>query len=237
MVNGTCRFSLVEWEAKIRPHIQDAAVYPGFEDQKVLALTIYDANWDPEIGYVDVSWGLSRRRKEGHDPLFVSYGDRSFDKGSAPDAFWDEIEALPPRDLVEPFRTVYEDVRARGDRTIHHQLVSLLIPKDDLLAKLQSDKVVFIGDAVHDWSNHAGTAANAAIQDALALGEVLKGKGGLEEYYEQRYPSWLGSYEKNGEDFQTLHRPMSEWRALLDAQKAGRDDVELKKTTAPAAQL
>ncbi|KAF3807910.1 FAD-dependent monooxygenase nscC [Colletotrichum gloeosporioides] len=237
MINGMCRFSLPEWEAKIRPHIQDAAVYPGFGDQKILALTIYDANWDPAIGYVDVSWGLSRRRKEGHDPLFVRYGDRSFDKVSAPEAFWDEIEALPPKDLVEPFRTVYEDVRARGDRTIHHQLVSMLIPKDNLLAKLQTDKVVFIGDAVHDWSNHAGTAANAAMQDALALGEVLKGKRRLEEFYEERYPSWLGSYEKNGEDFQTLHRPMSEWRALLDAQKAGRDDEELKKAAAPAAQL
>ncbi|KAJ4349756.1 uncharacterized protein N0V89_008374 [Didymosphaeria variabile] len=237
MLNGTCRFPITEWNAKIGPHIGDAAVYPGFGDQKVLAITIYDADWDPYSGYVNVSWGYSRRRKQGDDPLFVRYAERGFDKAKAPDAFWDEIAALPPRDLVEPFRTIFEGMRKRGDRTIHHQLVSLLVPKEDLLSKLQSDKVVFIGDAVHDWSNHAGTAANAAIQDALALGEVLQTKAQLGEYYEDRYPSWLESYEKNGEDFQALHRPIKEWRALLDAQDVEQEKAELRMNAAPAAQL
>ena len=139
--------------------------------------------------------------------------------------------------LVEPFKTIFGEMRERGDRTIHHQLVSLLILKEELLDKLRSDKVVFIGDAVHDWSNHAGTAANAAIQDALALGDVLKKEGAMEEYYEERYPSWLASYDKNGEDFQALHRPMSEWRELLDRQKASLSETSLSGSAAPAAQL
>lgn len=231
MLNGTCRFGVAEWDEKIKPHIGDAAVYPGFGDQKVLAITIYDANWDPVEGFVDVSWGYSRRRRVGHDPLFVRYADRSFDKAIAPEAFWDEIAALPG-DLVEPFRTVFKGMRERGDRTIHHQLVSLLVPKEDLLDKLHSGRVVFIGDAVHDWSNHAGTAANAAIQDALALGEVLEAKRGLEAYYEERYPAWLRSYEKNGEDFQALHRPISEWKALLDQQKLDHEKVEARRNVA-----
>ncbi|OAG07977.1 FAD/NAD(P)-binding domain-containing protein [Paraphaeosphaeria sporulosa] len=226
MLNGTCRFGVKEWNQKIAPHIGDVAVYPGFADQKVLAITIYDADWDLVEGYVDVSWGYSRRRRVGHDPLFVRYADRSFDKAKAPEAFWDEIAALPAG-LVEPFRTVFEGIRERGDRTIHHQLVSLLVPKEDLLEKLHSDRVVFIGDSVHDWSNHAGTAANAAIQDALALGEVLDGKKALEAYYEERYPAWLGSYDKNGEDFQALHRPLKEWKALLDHQKMDREKAQM----------
>lgn len=230
MLNGVCRFPLAEWNAKMAPQMGDSAVYPGFGEQRILAVTIYDADWDPEHGYVDVSWGYSRRRKVGDDPLFVKYNDRSFDKAQAPEAFWDEIAALPET-LVEPFKTIYGDMRARGDRTIHHQLVSLLIPKEQLLDKLRSDRVVFIGDAVHDWSNHAGTAANAAIQDALALGQVLHRKEGLEAYYEERYPSWLASYEKNGEDFQALHRPLGEWRALMEKQRS------VERSVAPAAQL
>ncbi|KAL1610405.1 hypothetical protein SLS60_002072 [Paraconiothyrium brasiliense] len=209
MLNGTCRFLIAEWNAKIAPHIGDAAVYPGFGDQKVLAITIYDADWDPCSGYVNVSWCYSRR-KQSDDPLFVRYADRGLDKAKAPEAFWDEIVALPPRELVEPFRTIFEGIRKRGDRITHHQLVSLLVPKEDLLSKLQFDKAVFKGDAVHDWSNHAGTAANTAIQDALALGQVLQRKAQLEEYYEGRYPSWLKSYGENGEDFQALHRPNKE---------------------------
>lgn len=218
MINGTCRFSLGEWNEKIKPEIEDSAVYPGFGDQMILAVTIYDANWDQENGYVNVSWGYSRRKKGDTDPLFVSYQDRSFDKSQAPEAFWNEVRALP-KEIVEPFRTIFGELPIRRDRTIHHQLVSLLIPKDDLLSKLLSEKVVFIGDAVHDWSNHAGTAANAAIQDALVLGEILAQRGEMEEYYKERYPIWLKSYQKNGDDFQALHRPMSEWRNLLDRQK------------------
>ncbi|KAF2444721.1 FAD/NAD(P)-binding domain-containing protein [Karstenula rhodostoma CBS 690.94] len=231
MLNGTCRFGVAEWEEKMAPHVGDAAVYPGFADQTVLAITIYDADWDPVGGFVDVSWGYSRRRRVGHDALFVRYADRGFDKASAPAAFWDEIAALP-EGLVEPFRTVFKGMKERGDRTIHHQLVSLLVPKDELLSKLQSDRVVFIGDAVHDWSNHAGTAANAAIQDALALGEVLERGEELEAYYEERYSAWLSSYEKNGEDFQVLHRPIGEWKSLLDQQKSDREEVEVKRNVA-----
>jgi monooxygenase len=231
MLNGTCRFHVADWEQKIAPHIGDAAVYPGFAEQKVLAITIYDADWDPASGYVDVSWGYSRRRLPGHDPLFVRYADRTFDKGTAPAAFWDEVDALP-KTLVEPFRTVFKEMRDRADRTIHHQLVSLLVPREDLLARLREDRVVFIGDAVHDWSNHAGTAANAAIQDALALGEVLEKKEGLQAYYEERYPAWERSYDKNGADFQVLHRPLDEWRVLLKEQERERERKEVGREAA-----
>lgn len=75
---------------------------------------------------------------------------------------------------------------------------------------------------------HAGTAANAAIQDALALGEALaKGKK-LEHYYDERYPEWLRNYEKNGEDFEALHRPMTEWRSMLDNQETNAVRAGLK---------
>ncbi|KAF1978542.1 FAD/NAD(P)-binding domain-containing protein [Bimuria novae-zelandiae CBS 107.79] len=218
MINGSCRFSLPEWDAKIKPAIGDSTVYPGFGENMVLACTIYDASWDPVSGYVDVSWGYSRRRRGDDDPLFVSFTDRSFDKSRAPEAFWEEVETLP-NGLVQPFKTIFDELGVRRDRTIHHQLVSLLIPKKDLLAKLKEEKVVFIGDAVHNWSNHAGTAGNAAIQDALALGKVLAEQKGLEEYYDERYPGWLKSFERNGADFQVMHRPMREWRELLDRQR------------------
>ena len=228
MINGSCRFSLDDWNEKINPEMGEFAVYPGFGEQMILACTIYDASWDPVSGYVDVSWGYSRRRRGDEDPLFIAFADRSFDKFRVAEALWNEIETLP-KHLMEPFKTIHGDIPIRRDPTIHHQLISLLIPEQDLLEKLTEEKVVFIGDAVHDWSNHAGTAANAAIQDALALGETLLRGGKIGHYYDARYPEWLRSYEKNGEDFQTLHRPMKEWRNMLDGQvvDAGRVGMKL----------
>lgn len=155
MINGSCRFSLDEWNQKLEPSIGELAVYPGFGEQMVLACTIYDANWDPVSGYVDISWGYSRRRRGDNDPLFVSFADRSFNKSHVAEALWKELEVLP-KQLVEPFKTIHSDLPIRRDPTIHHRLISLLIPEKDLLEKLNEGKVVFIGDAVHDWSNHAG---------------------------------------------------------------------------------
>lgn len=227
MMNGTHRYPIKEWDERLRATIGDSAVYPGFGDQRILAFTMYDADWDPETGYVDVSWGYSRRRRGDDDPLFVSFSDRNFDKSRAPPAFWDEVAQLP-KNLVEPFKTIFGELSTRRDPTIHHQLVSLLIPKEDLLAKLREDRVVFVGDAVHDWSNHAGTAANAAIQDSLALGTVLARHEALETYYDERYPNWLSSYEKNGQDFEALHRPKDEWQKLLADQRARQQKVPEK---------
>lgn len=219
MINGTHRYQIKDWNTRLAPTVGTSVVYPGFGEQTILAYTVWDVDWDPENGYVEVSWGYSRRRRGPDDPLYVRYGDSSFDKSHVHPCFWEELEQLP-KNLVEPFKTVYAEALSSRDPTIQHQLVSLLIPKEDLLAKLQDERVVFIGDAVHDWSNHAGTAANAAIQDAIALGEVLAAKLPLEVLYDQRYPAWQESYEKNGQDFEALHRPKEEWQRLLAEQRA-----------------
>jgi len=67
--------------------------------------------------------------------------------------------------LVEPFRTIFGDPEISKDEVLHQLLVNLLILRDDLERMLRQHKVDFVGDAVHAWSNHAGTGGNNAILD------------------------------------------------------------------------
>jgi hypothetical protein len=61
---------------------------------------------------------------------------------------------------------------------------------------------------------------------------VLEKKEGLQAYYEERYPAWERSYDKNGADFQVLHRPLDEWRVLLKEQERERERKEVGREAA-----
>jgi monooxygenase len=208
--------SIEDFEQKIRPSMGDWCVQLGLGDNLLIAITIYDLNRD--AGYVDISWGYSRRHRGQNDPLFAPYASKH-DKNYTPPELWREIEELP-HPLVEPFKYVFGEPAMRANPTIHHQLVSLLIPQDDLSRVLERHKIVFMGDAVHDWTNHAGSAANAAIVDGVTLGVVIAESSNLESYYEQRRTAWQTLYDQNAQDFEALHKPQEEWDRLLAIQRS-----------------
>lgn len=204
-----------EFGQTLQPTMGDSAARIGLGDNLVLAVTLYDVNRD--AGMVDISWLYSRRKAEGNDPLFAPYAERH-DKNCAPPTLWEEIANLP-HPLVDPFKRIFARPDISTHPVIHHQLVSLLISREDLSQVLREHQIVFLGDSAHDWTNHAGTAANAAILDAIALGEVIAESKDPEVYYDQRHPTWLTSFENNAQDFETLHRPQQEWDRLFSAQR------------------
>ena len=207
--------SIRDFDQKLRPAMGDGCVQAGFGDNLFTAVTLYDV--DRNAGYVEISWAYSRRKRGQDDPLFAPYAVR-FDKNYAPPELWEELAELP-HPLVEPFNHIFGEPDIKSSPTIHHQLVSLLISREDLSYVLEKHRTVFSGDSVHDWTNHAGSAANAAIVDGIALGEVIVAGTGLESYYGQRHPSWQAYYDQNAQDFEAMHKPQEEWDQLLEIQR------------------
>jgi 2-polyprenyl-6-methoxyphenol hydroxylase-like FAD-dependent oxidoreductase len=93
-----------------------------------------------------------------------------------------------------------------------------LIEREDLSSILKKHKVLFIGDAAHTWSNHAGTGGNNAILDGLELGKVLQEGKSPEEFYNKSYQRWKDSFGSNAKVFEDMIRPQAEWRLLIDSQ-------------------
>ncbi|KAF2103096.1 FAD/NAD(P)-binding domain-containing protein [Rhizodiscina lignyota] len=223
--NGSYRMSLQDFERTLQPSMGDSTVQIGLGDNLLAGIMLYDV--DRKSGIVELSWGYSRRKRGENDALFAPYAGRH-DKTIAPPQLWQELADLP-HPLVEPFRSVFVIPDINTNSVIHHQLVSLLILREDLSEVLEKHKVVFAGDSVHDWTNHAGTSANTAIIDAITLGEIIVEGGNVESYYERRHPTWQKAYDHNAEDFEALHRPQEEWDRLFRVQRMAQQEQNVRE--------
>jgi hypothetical protein len=191
-----------DFEQTLRPALGKWCVRIGCHESRVIAVTVFDFDQENEV--VSISWGYSRRVNSLNDPLFVPYS-REHNISDVPHELWEEIENLQ-HPLIEPFRTIFGDPDIRKEEIIHHRLVTLLIPREDLSITLRKHKIAFIGDAAHAWSNFAGTGGNNAVLDGLELGKVLQEGKSPEIYYDKRYPQWKNSIVSNEKTYNDMHK-------------------------------
>ncbi|KAK5151091.1 hypothetical protein LTS14_009586 [Recurvomyces mirabilis] len=120
----------------------------------------------------DVTYTYSRPGgREPQDPLFKPSRSKS-DARETPTALFDEVAQLSS--LPDIFAEVFDAEKMRKDRLLNWLMRSLPPPTEaEMTRAVQENGVVLLGDSAHAMPILGSYGANAAIEDAVALGECI----------------------------------------------------------------
>ena len=147
-----------------------------------------------------LSYTYSRRSTQ--DDLIHSPNRPLTNARAIPEAFYHEVDAL--QDLPEPFSQIFNSRALREDRLLHWVMRSGLIPPS-AMDDLAGQGVVFMGDAVHPMPILGGTGANEAVDDALALAEILQNGDSLQSYSAGRHQEWRVAVDEAEKAIDAMH--------------------------------
>lgn len=218
--SGKRRLTLAEFQATYAPSFQDGNVLETRLPTNVgdaVFLQISVNNHHPSSGEVDISYLYSRpARLNREDPLLRP--DRpNAGATDTPEEFYTELSALSNQDLLsEPFATTFAPSAVRKDRVLHWLMRTTLPPSEPHdLNLLATNSVIMIGDSARATPILGGDGANAAIQDAVELADLVAEASSpldthaiIKEYYDASAYSWRREFAES--EARTAERRLGE---------------------------
>lgn len=164
----------------------------------------YSAMAPKETGhnFVALSYTFSRPPHPGNDALHRPERSNAGAK-DVPNDFYQELTQLQP--LPEPFRSIFAAESVRSDRLLHWLMRTSLLPREQLGAIWGANRVVFVADAAHPLPILGGSGANEAIQDALALSNILTQSRPADSLYKERHADWQAAVEQARRNLKFMH--------------------------------
>lgn len=152
---------------------------------------------------VSVSWIYSRPAQGSSDALYKPNRSNAAAK-DIPEEFFVEVGAL--ENLSQPFADVFDPVKLRKERILHWLMRSVLVAKSEL-QQLGDEGIWLMGDAAHAEQIIGGGGANNAIDDAVSLATWIADKQmtSMNDWYDERYPSWRAGQEKSQRCIAGIH--------------------------------
>ncbi|KAK4569756.1 hypothetical protein LTR86_002725 [Recurvomyces mirabilis] len=158
----------------------------------------------------DLTYIYSRPGREPQDPLYKPARSKS-DAKETPTALFDEVAQLSG--LPHIFAEIFNADRMRKDRLLNWLMRSLPPPsaEAEMTRAAQEKGVVLLGDSVHAMPILGSYGANAAIEDALALGDRIAEKGveDIGGFYQGRVEGWRQLVEEGEARLAGMHAESS----------------------------
>lgn len=208
--NGKRKISRNTFEAVYGPAMREQNDIEEKHEDIVLNISINEKTEKD----TSLNWIYSRPVRGGSDPLYQPNRSNE-DAKKIPDELFQEVSAL--EGLSPPFSEVFQVQDMRNDRILHWLMRNTSVPLSELQSASETNGIYFMGDAIHAEPIVGGNGANAAILDALSLGEKIAGneESNIADWYSERYEVWTKGVAQSQESIANMHLPSRNYSGNL----------------------
>lgn len=173
VINGRRKISKQSWNHGFRDVFKGSPVLEALIDGTRLWIGVN--SYSPNEKEVDLSYVFSRPARELDDPLHRP-GRENSAATNIPEEFYAELDDLmsgsSSKEIVDPFRQIFNPEKARQDRLLHWLMRSIKTTDEDL-ASCADEGVIFLGDAIHAMPILHSLGGTLAMYDAVSLAESI----------------------------------------------------------------